>query len=201
MPNKPLQYWFPRKRSKLHRLWISAVCSWLSIHGKPFLLGWPQHKQTALYPYRLEDSLFCLIQSWDTILPIPCFHEVGHSTDNIFYYRMSLLSFWHLRLHFCLSHQQANILDKSKMDQTVRLIFTYIYSFASQRRTVWFEQCGFFSANQAAIVEKHGLQPPRCEAKGRYSLRFFILLIHLPSKHNGHLLVNCRSTHFINSQM
>ena len=58
-----------------------------------------------------------------------------------------------------------------------------------------------FSADQAAVVQKHGLQTPRCEAKGPYPFRLVILLIHLPRKYNGHLLVISTSTHLINSQM
>ena len=38
------------------------------------------------------------------------------------------------------------------------------------------------------MVEKHGLQTPRCEAKGPYPFRLVILLIHLPRKYNGYLL-------------
>ena len=43
----------------------------------------------------------------------PCFHEIGHSAAYFLHFWMCLLSFWHLRLHFCLPHQQAHILDKS----------------------------------------------------------------------------------------
>ena len=46
------------------------------------------------------------------------------------------------------------------------------------------------------MVEKHGLQTSRCETKGRYPFIFGLLLIPLPSKHNGHLLLNCTFNHF-----
>lgn len=36
--------------------------------------------------------------------------------------------------------------------------------------------------------------------KGVIPFTFGLLLIHSPSKHNGHLLVDCTSAHFINSQ-
>ena len=74
----------------------------------------PQHKQSALHPYQLEDSLFCLMLSLYTTLHIPCSHSVGRSMDNAYYRGMNLPSFWHLVFCSCPLHQQLHILKDTQ---------------------------------------------------------------------------------------
>ena len=55
------------------------------------------------------------------------------------------------------------------------------------------------SPGQVAMVEKH-YKLLVVRQKSVIPFTFGLLLIHSPSKHNGHLLMDCTSTHFINSQ-
>ena len=76
------------------------------------LLVLPLHTESALHPYQLEDSQFCLLLH--TRLHIPCPHSAGHSMDKNNYWSMSWPSFWHLVFCFCPLHQPLHILNHKK---------------------------------------------------------------------------------------
>ena len=84
------------------------------------------------------------------MLHVASFHEVGHTSDYVLHYGMCLLLFSHRRLYFCLPHQQAYILDESKMSQTIRLIFACIYFLLPNEEQ--YDLVQTLSVDQAAMI-------------------------------------------------